>query len=93
MLGNFQSLTCRRMISQMARHRNSAWASGFSVPRVPAGGATAFEECVRRLRLQEHEYAHSVELRTWCRENKDRCYIPEWLLKIWGMFVEPGMSR
>jgi len=76
----------------MARPANSAWASGFAVTRIPSPGATAFEECVQRLRLHEHEYAHSAELRAWCQQNKDRCCVPEWLLKTWGMSVEPEMS-
>jgi len=32
------------------------------------------------------------ELKQWCERNKDRCYIPEWLLKRWGMFVDPDFS-
>ena len=35
--------------------------------------------------LTEQTCVASEELRQWCRRNKDRCYIPEWLLKQWGI--------
>ncbi len=31
-------------------------------------------------------------LRNWCERNKNRCYIPEWLLEEWGIAVEPYVS-
>jgi hypothetical protein len=49
--------------------------------------ATAFEAEVRRLGLNTQTCASSKELRRWCERNKDRCYIPEWLLEAWGMCV------
>jgi hypothetical protein len=49
--------------------------------------ATAFEHQVRKLGLNLQTCATSKELRQWCERNKDRCYIPEWLLKTWGMYV------
>jgi hypothetical protein len=58
------------------------------VPDVP----TAFEEQVQKMGLTEHTYVTSEELRQWCQRNKDRCYIPEWLLKQWGMPVDPNVS-
>ena len=30
----------------------------------------------------------SRELYAWCGKNKNRVYIPEWLLKEWGMTVD-----
>ena len=50
--------------------------------------ATAFEEQVRRLGLDEGTCVASKQLRRWCELNKDRYYIPEWLLKRWGISVE-----
>jgi hypothetical protein len=47
---------------------------------------------VRELGLTPETYASSRELRRWCEENCDRCYVPEWLLKKWGMGVEPALS-
>ena len=49
--------------------------------------STAFEQQVRRLGLDQETCAHSEELREWCERNKDYCYIPEWLLRRWGMSV------
>ena len=52
---------------------------------------TAFERQVRKLGLNEGSCVASQELRKWCERNKDQCYIPEWLLKRWGMVVDPDV--
>jgi hypothetical protein len=57
-------------------------------PDVP----TAFEEQVRKLGLTEQSCAASEKLKQWCERNKDRCYIPESLLKRWGIPVDPNFS-
>lgn len=44
---------------------------------------TAFEKQVRKLGLVLWTCVASKELRQWCELNKDRCYIPEWLLERW----------
>src|SRR5579864_273852 len=54
--------------------------------------ATAFEQQVQELGLTEQTCVASEELRQWCKLNKDRCYIPEWLLKAWGISVDPNVS-
>lgn len=54
--------------------------------------ATEFEMQVRRLRLMPDTYLSSAELRTWCEENRNRRYIPEWLLDSWNMIVEPTFA-
>jgi hypothetical protein len=53
---------------------------------------TAFERQVRKLGLDERTCAGSRALRLWCQENKDRYYIPEWLLTRWGMTVNPSLA-
>jgi hypothetical protein len=53
---------------------------------------TEFEMRVRQLQLTPEMYASSVKLRTWCERNRNRLYIPEWLLKEWGITVDPGFS-
>ena len=58
------------------------------LPDVP----TAFEEQVEKLGLNDQTCATSEELRQWCQRNKDRCYIPESLLKWWGISVDPNLS-
>ena len=54
---------------------------------------TAFETTVRRLRLLPEKYTASNELKRWCQLNKNRCYIPEWLLEEWGIDVEIGYGH
>ena len=46
---------------------------------------TEFELQTRKLGLTRESYVDSEELRSWCERNKDRCYIPEWLLLEWQM--------
>jgi hypothetical protein len=50
--------------------------------------ATEFELRVRYLRLTAEMYTSSAALRAWCKQNKDRVYIPEWLLKEWCITVD-----
>jgi hypothetical protein len=52
---------------------------------LPAAALGEFDRCATRLGLTEQQYASSAELRQWCEENLDRCYIPEWLLKKWDI--------
>ncbi len=53
---------------------------------------TAFERQVRKLGLDERTCVGSRALRLWCQQNKDRYYIPEWLLARWGMTVNPSLA-
>jgi len=61
------------------------------MPHIPAL-PTEFEIQARRLQLTPEEYLHSAELRRWCEHNRNRCYIPEWLLEDWGITVEPDLT-
>jgi hypothetical protein len=47
---------------------------------------------VERLQLRKAEYVASADLRRWCERNRNRCYVPEWLLQEWGMTVESIFS-
>jgi hypothetical protein len=49
---------------------------------------TQFELTVKRLRLTTQMYTSSRELRRWCETNRNRSYVPEWLLKEWNLEVE-----
>jgi len=70
---------------------NPGWSSG--KPVVPsASSPTEFELQARRLGLAEDEYASSDQLRDWCAQNRDRCYVPEWLLKRWRMTTDPNLA-
>ena len=61
------------------------------MPPIP-GLVTAFEIQVKHLRLTQQTYTCSVELRRWCENNKNRFYIPEWLLEEWGIIVDPNIT-
>jgi hypothetical protein len=54
--------------------------------------ATEFELRVRQLQLTPEMYASSLVLRTWCEQNRNRVYVPEWLLAEWGITVDPYFS-
>src|SRR5690242_14455277 len=54
--------------------------------------ATQFELQVCRLHLTTEMYASSAALRVWCEQNKDRCYVPEWLLAKWRTSVDPHIA-
>ena len=53
--------------------------------------ASEFDLQARRLGLTEQTYAASAQLRTWCERNKNRFYIPEWLLAERGITVDPNV--
>jgi len=54
---------------------------------------TEFELHTQQLGLTKSTYVSSSELRTWCEQNKDRYYVPEWLLAEWGMTVDPYVKK
>lgn len=64
---------------------NPNW--GRPIPPSPAV-ATEFDLMVKRLELTTEMYTSSAALRTWCEQNKDRVYIPEWLLKEFCIAVD-----
>jgi len=49
---------------------------------------TEFELRVRQLQLTTETYTCSRVLRTWCEQNRNRLYVPEWLLEEWGITVD-----
>jgi len=46
--------------------------------------ATSFDHVVKILGLSPEEYANSLPLKEWVRQNKDEKYVPTHLLKAWG---------
>jgi hypothetical protein len=73
----------------LRKHRNPNWGhSG----RFPPAMATAFEMEVKQLRLRPDQYVASPRLRKWCEENKNQCYIPEWLLNVWNISINSDVS-
>ena len=67
------------------RRGNPNWGKS---PLPPRPLPTEFEMEVERLRLSKAEYVASSSLKDWCERNRNRCYVPEWLLKEWGITVE-----
>jgi hypothetical protein len=68
------------------RRGNPEW--GKPIPPAPVL-LTEFEKQIRQMGLRKHQYAASSELKRWCERNRNRVYVPEWLLREWGMAVEP----
>jgi hypothetical protein len=68
---------------------NPNW--GCALPPAPAL-ATEFELTVRHLQLTPEMYTLSIELRTWCEHNRNRYYVPEWILEEWSITVDPTFS-
>jgi hypothetical protein len=52
-----------------------------------------FEIEVSRLGLTRSDYVASAELKRWRNHNRNRVYVPEWLLVEWGMKVETDFGR
>jgi hypothetical protein len=46
---------------------------------------SAFEQQVRKLDLTPDQYEQSTRLREWARHNMNSKYVPEDLLKAWGL--------
>ena len=65
---------------------NARWSSGTHAAPLP-NLPSEFETFVKELGLTEQQYADSYQLRVWCEQNRNRCYIPEWLLKRFGIVV------
>ena len=85
-----QSLV-NRLGSQSARAPgNRAWCSGIIGPVQPT--VSEFERVAERLRLQPHEYVGSDELREWAERNKDARFVPERLLKAWGLSLRGSID-
>jgi hypothetical protein len=78
---------CARIFMTVMRHRRGNPNWGRAMPFAPAL-PTQFEVTVKRLRLTPKLYTSSRELKRWCESNRNRCYVPEWLLKEWNLDVE-----
>jgi len=76
---------------QLAKHKrgNPNWGRPITfIPALP----TEFEMQARQLQLTAEMYMYSRELRMWCERNRNRVYVPEWLLKEWGITVEVNFA-
>jgi hypothetical protein len=74
------------LVALTRKRGNPNW--GRPIPSAPAL-PTEFELQVGQLQLRAGMYTSSGELRAWCEQNRNRCYVPEWLLKEWDITVDP----
>jgi hypothetical protein len=63
---------------------NPNWGKFSKIPSLP----TEFELRVQQLGLTKREYVTSAALRVWCQRNRNRVYVPEWLLEAWEIPVD-----
>jgi hypothetical protein len=74
----------------MKSRGNPNWGKpDVSVPVLP----TAFEKQVEKLGLSPDEYQDSPQLRNWCLRNASSHYVPESLLKGWGIDVRESLRH
>jgi hypothetical protein len=71
------------------RRGNPNWGKTLASP---VAVATEFEGVALGLGLTKENYSSSSQLRIWCQRNGSRCYVPEWLLKEWGITPDVGWS-
>jgi hypothetical protein len=74
----------------MRKRGNPYWGRPRAVP-LPFL-LTEFEREVGRLGLTKQTFLGSHQLRAWCERNRNRCYIPEWLLGEWGIEVDDNLA-
>ena len=74
----------------MAKRRgNSNWGWGTPEPNVAVTPTIAeFQLVAREFNLQPEEYVSSTQLREWASVNRNSKFIPETLLKAWGLESE-----
>ena len=77
------------LLGAKRRRGNPNW--GQPPQRLPVA-STEFEMQVKRIGLTKPEFIASTELRLWCECNRNRVYVPEWLLEAWGMEVDSTFS-
>jgi hypothetical protein len=53
---------------------------------------TEFEMQVKQLGLTREQFVASAELTLWCKRNRNRLYVTEWLLEACGIEVEALFS-
>ena len=68
----------------LRNQRDSNWGKPYGDTPVTT---TSFEEMVGRLKLSEKEYQSSIPLRQWAQKHKNNKYVPQDLLKAWGIEV------
>jgi hypothetical protein len=70
--------------SMTMRRGNSNWGKPDTAGPVEAS-PTSFEQIVEQFGLTPDQYVKSARLHEWARTNKNSKFIPESLLKAWGL--------
>jgi hypothetical protein len=60
------------------------------VSAAPRFAASNQKALCRQLCLTPEMDTSLHELRTWYVQNRNRCYVPEWLPEEWGIDVDSG---
>jgi hypothetical protein len=76
-------------VANTRKRGNPNW--GRPMPPVPVL-PTEFELRAEQLQLTPELYTSSHALHAWCARNKNRVYVPEWLLTEWDLDVDPYFS-
>jgi hypothetical protein len=77
----------------MSTRQQDLWVQGISEMLPPKNPTVCkFDLEVKRLRLKEHQYKGSDELRIWCSHNNYKRYIPEYLLTHWKLLPKQDME-
>jgi hypothetical protein len=90
-IGGKRRLKTMKKPQPISGHKRGNPNWGKPMQYIPAA-ATEFETKVRELGLTKQTCAGSAELRTCCERNRNRCYIPEWLLDEWKIVVDGVFS-
>ena len=69
--------------TQAKRRGNPNW--GKPEPLTLICNGTEFERTAAKLRLKPSDYVTSVPLREWAIRNRNSNFVPETLLKAWGL--------
>lgn len=68
-----------------SEHYTPNWASG-EKERAPAPDLpTQFEQIAEKIGVTKEYYVHSQPLKAWVKRNRRDYYVPEWLLREWGL--------
>lgn len=73
------------------RRGNPDWGRSQNFGAVPPI-VTEFERVTRELGLKETEFSNSPQLKQWVKRHRNTRYVPEHLLKYWGMEVDTSFG-
>ena len=68
--------------------KQRSWVVGEAPP--VRSGLSDFERVAARLKLSPEQYESSDQLRQWVEKNWQQKFVPEWLLKLWGLNFLPS---